>query len=101
METITHENWMKKAEQLFGKDVRKWEFICPSCGTVQTPQELLDTGMTKKSAGAYIGFSCIGRFNDKRGCNWTLGGLLRIHKLEIVIKGKKNAPVFLFNEERN
>lgn len=43
------------------------------------------SGLEREEASQYIGFSCIGRFNNKRtGCDWTLGGLFRIHELEVI-----------------
>lgn len=69
--------------------------VCPLCGTVQTAQDLIDAGAGKTfdDVERYLGFSCVGRFTGKgsprkvpdgEACNWTLGGLFSLHKLEVV-----------------
>lgn len=71
-------------------------FVCPRCGTKQTPQDLVDAGAGERidDAHKYVGFSCVGRFNEgKTGCDWTLGGLFQIHTLEILSDGEKH-PFF-------
>ena len=80
-------------------------FICPMCGVIQSARDLIAAG-----AGAdfdavekYIGFSCVGRFTgalsprrepDGKPCNWTLGGLFRMHKLEVITEDGKAHPHF-------
>ncbi len=80
-------------------------FKCPMCGTLQTARDLMAAG-----AGAdfdaverYLGFSCIGRFTragsprakpDGNPCNWTLGGLFRTHRLEVITPDGKHHPRF-------
>lgn len=70
-------------------------FICPMCGTVQSAHDFIKAGAGKniESVEKYLGFSCVGRFTgassprakpDGKPCNWTLGGLFALHKLEIV-----------------
>ncbi len=78
-------------------------FKCPMCNTVQSAADLVAAG-----AGAdfdtverYLAFSCVGRFTgagaprklpDGKPCNWTLGGLFAMHKLEVLTPdGKKHA----------
>jgi hypothetical protein len=77
-------------------------FVCPICGTVQSMASLIAAGANPETVERFVAFSCEGRFSnvgpwpsDKdgsakaerrraiRGCNWTLGGLLRLHRLEI------------------
>lgn len=60
--------------------------VCPSCGTVQTPQDLIDAGAGESmdDVREYVGFSCVGRWTDEKGCDWTLGGLLQIHDLVVI-----------------
>jgi hypothetical protein len=55
-------------------------------------------GATRERAESYIGFSCEGRLTgagpatadhtpgrgQDRGCDWTLGGIFRLHRLEII-----------------
>lgn len=79
--------------------------VCPRCRTVQSARDLVAAG-----AGAdfdaverYLGFSCVGRFTnagsprkvpDGAPCNWTLGGLFQMHKLEVVTDDGKAHPRF-------
>ena len=97
---ITHEDWLAKGEQLFGKTRHHWRFVCPQCGTVQCEQDLFDAGVDEEESMKYLAFSCIGRFNEqKTGCDWTLGGLFSIHTLEVTFKDDdKVRPVFEFDE---
>lgn len=69
------------------------EFKCVQCGGIQTYNDFLEAGI--ETPGNIFYFSCIGRWVTSRGCNWTLGGLFRIHKLE-VIKDGNIIPVFEF-----
>jgi hypothetical protein len=84
-------------------------FICPICATAQSIASLLRAGAPLDRVENYIGFSCEGRFtgagpwpNDpaaqrartKRGCDWTLGGLLRLHRLEVVTEDGDRQPSF-------
>lgn len=88
-------------------------FICPICGTVQSMASLVVAGAKPERVENYVGFSCEGRFNsagpwpsskDKtkkaerrrkvRGCDWTLGGLLSIHRLEVIGDNGKAQPSF-------
>ena len=78
---------------------------CPMCGTVQSAADLIAAG-----AGAdfdavekYLGYSCVGRFTgagsprktrDGKPCNWTLGGLFKVHKLEVVTPDGERHPRF-------
>ncbi|KFH24300.1 hypothetical protein IB61_11625 [Brucella abortus LMN2] len=56
-----------------------------------------------KTLKKYLGFSCVGRFTgapsprstpDGKPCDWTLGGLLSLHKLEIVDENGELHPRF-------
>lgn len=79
---------------------------CPICGTVQSAHDLIAAGAGKdfEEVEKYLGFSCVGRFTNEgphekgtppgKGCNWTLGGLFRIHKLEVVTEDGKHHPRF-------
>lgn len=62
------------------------EFICPNCKTVQTANDLIEAGAGKDfdEVNKYMGFSCVGRFTDDKGCDWSLGGLFQIHDFELV-----------------
>jgi len=66
------------------------KFVCPRCGTEQSAQDLIDAGAGKdwEDVQPFLAFSCVGRFDDSKGCNWTLGGFLQIHNLEVRFAGK-------------
>lgn len=81
-------------------------FVCPICGTVQSAADLIAAG-----AGASfddvqnsLGFACIGRFTNAgahkpgeppgRGCNWTLGGLFKLHTIEVEAEDGSRHPLF-------
>lgn len=74
-------------------------FICPMCGTHQSARDLIEAGagQTFDDVEKYLGFSCVGRFTnagsprkkpDGKACNWTLGGIFRLHKLEVIADGQ-------------
>jgi hypothetical protein len=79
---------------------------CPICGTVQSAADLIKAGAgaTFEEVEKYLGFSCVGRLTNApewkkgdapgRGCNWTLGGLFRLHKLEVIDEDGKHHPRF-------
>ena len=89
MKTITFEEWEAEGIRRFGEKKRNWKFICPSCKAIQCGQDFIDLGMDINEIPKYLGYSCIGRFNNKKtGCDWTLGGLLQIHEIEITMDGE-------------
>lgn len=79
-----------------GVEREHFAFVCPVCSTVQSGTSLIKAGTAKNFAlvETQIGFSCVGRFTNAgphkkenppgKGCDWTLGGLFRIHKLEVI-----------------
>lgn len=78
---------------------------CPMCGCLQMGQDFIDAGaaITPEQAMDYVGFSCIGRFTgaqsprkkpDGKPCNWTLGGLFKMHKMEVVTPDGQSHPHF-------
>ena len=78
-------------------DINHAALVCPVCGTVQSMASLVEAGASPEMAERYIGFSCEGRVSGAgawprkpskaraatRGCDWTLGGLFTIHRLEV------------------
>jgi hypothetical protein len=101
-----------EARKRFGDDPQHWKFVCPMCGTAQSAADLLATGKFTPGAGEanrVLGFSCIGRFTGQgdegiaavnagkpwdKGCNWTLGGLLQTHSVELLDDAGKKFPHF-------
>ena len=80
-------------------------FRCPACKTLQTARDLIaaGAGATFDDVEKYIGFSCVGRFTgagsprkapDGKPCNWTLGGLFRLHSFEVVTPDGTHHPHF-------
>ena len=96
MKTLTLEEF-KTAIKSQGKDrIEDVTFRCPSCKTLQSAQDLIDAGAGKSmdDVEKYLAFSCVGRWNESKGCDWTLGGLFPIHKLEVVTPDGKHHPRF-------
>lgn len=80
-------------------------FVCPLCGTVQSARDLIAAGAGNDfdSVEKYLAFSCVGRFTgaqqprkvrDGRPCNWTLGGLFKLHTLEVLTPDGHRHPRF-------
>lgn len=95
--TLPLETWKADGEKRFGADVKDWVFVCAGCGEKQTLAEFIAAGV--ESPDTKFFFSCIGRWVEGRGCNWTLGGLFQIHKTEVIGEGGKPVPVFEFADE--
>ena len=82
--------------------------ICPMCATVQSMRSLINAGAgkTEDEVERYVGFSCVGRFTGEgsalsdeerqqgKGCDWTLGGLFKLHKLEVIDPEGRARPYF-------
>lgn len=93
---MTLEEWRAEAKIRFGDNSRLWAFKCARCGGIQTVQDFIDSGSTEKEAHSRAHFSCIGRQVKGRGCDWSLGGLFRIHTLEVKTPEGELVPVFEF-----
>lgn len=113
LDRLTTEEWLAKGKKLFGKDPKGWKFKCPCCGHIQTIAdfiELRELGLWSGDAQTAY-FSCIGRYDTripvmKKGglldkgngspCDYTLGGLIRLHKTVVVDGEGEENPVFEF-----
>lgn len=92
---------------------RHYAFRCPICGTVQSLASLVAAGLKPEVAERQIAFSCEGRATGAgpwpaeqtksakaarrrliRGCDWTLGGLFRLHAVEIKFPDGELRPCF-------
>jgi len=80
--TISFAEWQAEGTEKFGEDMHHWKFQCPVCEEVQTFREFVDNRVENGRDKFF--FSCIGRYVEGRGCDWTLGGLFQIHKTEVV-----------------
>lgn len=104
-ETIIYKDWLKKGENLFGKDKSKWKFVCCNCGNIQSIEDFKKAGI--KNPDTKVHFSCIGRWINGKGelgnkiqpCNYTIGGLFNISKLTILKDGEK-ISTFKFHEPK-
>lgn len=80
-----------------GVSIEQVTFQCPKCKTLQSANDLIAAGAGKNlnEVEKYLGFSCIGRFSKNKGCDWTLGGLFKIHELEVITEDGKRHPRFM------
>jgi hypothetical protein len=102
IERITHEEFLQRLKTQ-GVSREHLALVCPICGTVQSMASLIKAGAKPETVDEFFGFSCEGRFSRAgpwpsekakteaakrrrlvRGCDWTLGGLLRLHQLEVM-----------------
>lgn len=95
----TLEVWRNEGFGHYGKSPMDWEFRCVSCGETQTGREFVEAGVEPKEAMTRAYFSCIGRVVNGRGCDWSLGGLLRIHTKEVQDQDGNPVAVFRFGFE--
>jgi hypothetical protein len=86
------DEWIAEGTRRFGEDKSQWKFKCAHCGHIQRAQDFKEIEM---DPSGYVYFSCIGRWKQDVGCDWTLGGLFQIHTLEVLQDGKVT-PVFEF-----
>lgn len=101
--TITQKEWLDELRAQ-GTERGDWAVKCCMCRTVQSINSMLKAGVAVEDANAAIGFSCIGRFTNAgpakrddapgKGCDWSLGGLLRLHDVEVVLEGGRTSPAF-------
>lgn len=107
IEKITVEEFRARLDAQGVSGRRHKAFKCPMCGTVQSMHTLISAGAgeDEKSVEKYIGFSCVGSFtgsgsprkeSDGNPCNWTLGGLFQLHKLEVQTPDGEYHPHFEF-----
>jgi hypothetical protein len=102
IERISHEEFLQRLKTQ-GVSREHLALVCPICGTVQSMASLIKAGAAPDKVDGDFGFSCEGRFSRAgpwpsvsaetekakqrrlvRGCDWTLGGLLHLHRLEVM-----------------
>lgn len=102
---LKYEDWMKEGENRFGKSLKDWKFVCPSCGNVQCYWDFKKLGLKDSEIKDIVFFSCIGRWldnckgnigNKKSPCNYTNGGLFNLSKLKVISDEGKTHSVFEF-----
>ena len=96
--TMEFDDYVAEGERLFGPLKKKWRFVCPRCGTVQSGEDFQAAGKEIDFILKVLGFSCIGRYVEGVGCDWTLGGLFQIHTLEVILPNGKHQPIFEFDK---
>lgn len=80
-------------------------FRCPRCRTIQSARDLIvaGAGADFEAVERVLAFSCVGRWTgagpartapDGMPCDWTLGGLFRLHELEVVTPEGERCPRF-------
>lgn len=86
----------KETIKLQGVPIEQVTFVCPKCKTLQCGNDLIEAGAGKSfdDIEKYLAFSCVGRWNKNKGCDWTLGGLFQIHELKIITPDGKHHPRF-------
>jgi hypothetical protein len=106
MRTITVAEFHAELKAQGVKPHEHLAFRCPICGTLQSGRDLIKAGAGKTwdEVEKFAGFSCVGRWTNAgphkkgnpagRGCDWTLGGLFRIHELEVVTPDGEKHPRF-------
>src|SRR5689334_6919969 len=93
--TMTHDEWVTRGRELFGEDKRTWRFRCVRCGNVQSHELVKERNPQIGDTSSWIYYACEGRHTPNVGCDWSLGGLFRIHKLEVIV-GDLRTPCFEF-----
>lgn len=106
MKKMSHAEFMQACGKQFDDPSihhRHWAFVCPVCGTVQSAESLIRAGVKRAMVDGALGFACVGRFTGAgeheqgerpgRGCDYTLGGLFKLHELEVEMDGRRN-PMF-------
>lgn len=95
--TLSYDEWQAEGTALFGDNVLRWRFVCPSCGHIQTIgdfRQYKDQGATPDSARQV----CIGRFDGHMDvpmssgaspCNYAAYGLLHLCPIIVLHEGKE------------
>jgi hypothetical protein len=61
------DEWRKAGQELFGKDMRNWKFVCPVCGMVQDYWDYNTGLLPERTAKDHVYLSCLSKFRDKPG----------------------------------
>ena len=96
METMTVDEFHAAIKAQGMERIEDVTFQCPRCKTIQSAQDLIDAGAgaSMNEVEKYVAFSCVGRFTKDKGCDWTLGGLFKIHELEVITPDGTHHPRF-------
>ena len=103
MKTMTLQEFQEACKAQGVPTYQDVAFVCPVCGTVQSARDLIEAGSNFDDVEKYLGFSCVGRWTDAgsprkkpdgKPCNWTLGGFLQLHKMEVITEDGVHHPHF-------
>lgn len=105
MQTMTLDEFKQALKSQGVSSHEHFAFKCPMCGAVQSGTSLIAAGAGKsfEEVESVLGFSCIGRWtgaksprkeHDGEPCNWSLGGLLQTHNLEVLTPDGEHHPRF-------
>lgn len=107
--TMTEAEWRADGLRRFGPNLLDWQFVCPSCGHVQTAREYQAAGAPESA----IGFSCVGRWMPRAQtrdafaspaekkrlpdgpCDYAGGGLFRLNPVLVAQDGVAE-PIQMF-----
>lgn len=98
-QVMTEPEWRALGERLFGEDLSRWRFTCPTCGmvmSIEKARSMPDDDKGKLRAGWAIEQECVGRYLTGQGCDWCAYGLFR-GPFFVQRANGKNSPVFGFD----
>ena len=100
-ETMTEADWNALGQRLFGPEIKRWRFRCPTCNNVWS-YEKADTFAEEQRAKLrghwHVEQECVGRYIDGAGCDWCAYGLF-CGPFFVLREGGKKTPVFGFDLE--
>ena len=94
--TLSLDEWLRAAKELYGEDQLEWEFVCPACGNVQKGRDFEAAGKMKE----YAHFCCLGRYIElagKKTCNYICCGRLELAPIKIFF-GPITSSSFAFSK---
>jgi len=96
--TYREAEWLAEGERRFGSDRNDWAFKCVSCGNIQSANSVLAHGCPEDelTIRAWLTNNCEGRYNKNYGCDWSLSGIFRIHKVVLLSDKGVVYPMFEF-----
>ena len=77
MSTVSKDAWDAKGQELFGEDMEDWQFVCPTCGLVQSIARAKKEWPQLKDRNWNVTSECVGRYTKDVGCDWAAYGLFR------------------------
>ena len=97
---MTEDEWRNIGTELYGEDVKAWEFVCPNCKMTLSYNKFMDRRSEITGKGWEPTTECIGRYLKDVGCNWAAYGLFSGPRELINTDGSHRAYVFYFAKEQ-